>query len=276
MRPMYIGRHAPPVAARTDPPPVRVTIDPAQHWTLASPADPPPLAAEAVHVWRVRLDPPGEPRDAWDLLSDAERRRAARFVQEHHRRRFVSAHAALRRILAGYTARPPRELEFTTGPQGKPALVAPGRTPRRRLEFNLSHSADLALVAVAWERPVGVDLERWEREMDHLELAERFFSPAERASLRALAAHRDELVNGFFAAWSRKEAYLKARGEGVMRGLHHFDVSLAPGEPARVLADRLDAAIDGWRMRAIVPDRGFSGAIVVADPFEELLLLEGG
>ena len=274
MRPMYIGRHAPPAAASTDHPSDSVTLDSVQHWTPASPAAPPPLAAEAVHVWRVRLDPPGELRDAWDLLSDAERQRARRFVQEQHRRRFVSAHAALRRILAGYTARPARALEFTTGPQGKPALLGPARDSRRSLEFNLSHSADLALVAVAWARPVGVDLERWEREMDHLELAKRFFSPAERASLQALAGRRDDLVYGFFAAWSRKEAYLKARGEGVMRGLHHFDVSLAPEEPARVLADRLDAAIERWRMRAIVPDRGFSGAIVVADPFEELLLLE--
>ena len=112
--------------------------------------------------------------------------------------------------------------------------------------------------------------------MDHLALATRFFSPAERASLGALAERRDDLVHGFFAAWSRKEAYLKARGEGVRRGLHNFDVTLAPGEPARLLADRLDSAIDRWRMRAIVPEQDFSAAIVVADPFEELVLLEVG
>jgi 4'-phosphopantetheinyl transferase len=271
---MYIGRHASP-AAPTDRLP-RVTNDPTRLWNSASPAEPPPLAPEAVHVWRVRLDPPGDLSDAWELLSDVERGRARRFVQEHHRRRFVSAHAALRRILAGYTARPPRELEFTSGPHGKPALAIPEARSRPKLEFNLSHSADLALVAVAWGRPVGVDLERWEREMDHLELAKRFFSPTERASLETLAERRDDLVRGFFAAWSRKEAYLKARGEGVMRGLHHFDVTLAPGEPARLLADRLDAAIDRWRMHSIVPDQGFSGAIVVADPLEELLLLEDG
>ncbi|MFL5618705.1 MAG: 4'-phosphopantetheinyl transferase family protein [Gemmatimonadaceae bacterium] len=237
-------------------------------------ADPPPLAPEAVHVWRIRLDPPGEQDDSWELLSDEERRRAHRFVQEQHRRRFVAAHAALRRILAGYTVQRAQELEFTIGPHGKPALLVPDAPSRPSIEFNLSHSADLALVAVARERPVGVDLERWEREMDHLKLAERFFSPAERASLEALAERRDDLMHGFFAAWSRKEAYLKARGEGVMRGLHHFDVTLVPGEPARLLADRLDAAIDRWRMRSIIPDEGFSGAIVVADPFEELLLLE--
>jgi 4'-phosphopantetheinyl transferase len=273
---MYIGRHA-PHPADDHATPRHVTADPAQPWLPAAPHDPPTLAAESVHVWRVRLDPPGEMNDAWELLSDEERGRARRFVQEHHRRRFVAAHAALRRILAGYTARHARELRFTLGPNGKPALAesVPGGSPPR-LEFNLSHSADLALVAVAWERPVGVDLEQWERDMDHLELAERFFSPAERASLRALATSRDDLVHGFFAAWSRKEAYLKARGEGVTRGLHHFDVTLAPGEPARLLADRLDSATERWRMRSIVPDQHFSGAIVAADPFEELLLLELG
>lgn len=246
----------------------------AQRWTLASAADPPPLAAEAVHVWRVRLDPSGGLGEGWELLSDDERRRAARFVHEHHRRRFVAAHSALRRILAGYTASPARQLEFATGPDGKPSLVLADGRSRPGLEFNLSHSGGLALVAVAWERPVGIDLERWERQRDHLALATRFFSPAELASLQSLAERSDDLVHGFFAAWTRKEAYLKARGEGVMRGLHHFDVTLAPGEPARLLADRLDTAIDRWRMRSIVPDPEFSAAVVVADPFGELLLLE--
>jgi 4'-phosphopantetheinyl transferase len=255
-------------------PAFRVTADHLLPWRPAAPNDPPPLGSRAVHVWRVRLDPPSVPGAAWDLLSAEERHRARRFFQDHHRRRFVVAHSALRRILAGYTARPAHELEFRSGPQGKPALAdsASGASPG--LEFNLSHSADLALVAVAWERPVGVDLEQWEHDMDHLAIAERFFSPKERDSLRALADRGDDLVHGFFAAWSRKEAYLKARGEGVTRGLHHFDVTLAPGEPARLLADRLDAAIDQWRIRSIVPEQGFSAAIVAADPFEELMLLD--
>lgn len=270
---MYIGRNAPHAAPPTTCTPA-VTAESTPLWMRAVPSAPPALAPEAVHVWRVRLDPPGELQDEWELLSESERGRARRLVQEHHRRRFVAAHASLRRILAGYTARPARELAFTTGPHGKPALAQPDRSSRPSLEFNLSHSADLALVAVAWARPVGVDLERWEREMDHLELARRFFSPAECASLEALAERRDDVVHGFFAAWSRKEAYLKARGEGVMRGLHHFDVTLAPGEPARLLADRLDEAAERWRMRSLIPDQGFSGAIVAADPFDELLLLE--
>ena len=272
---MYIGLHAPIDAAATACL-ASMTSDFALDWRRASPGEPPALAAEAVHVWRIRLDPPGDQADAWELLSDEERQRATRLMQERHRRRFVVAHSALRRILAGYTARQARELEFTTGEHGKPALATAAGESRRAVEFNLSHSADLALVAVARERPVGVDLERWEREMDHLALARRFFSPVERASLGALAERRDDLVDGFFAAWSRKEAYLKARGEGVLRGLHHFDVTLAPGEPARLLADRLDSAIDRWRMRAIVAELDYYAAIVVSDPLEELVLLDAG
>src|SRR5688572_2440890 len=104
MRPMYIGHHAPHAAAPTGCPPT-VTADPSEHWRRAEPADPPPLASNAVHVWRVRLDPSGSRNDAWNLLSDEERSRAGRFVHEHHRRRFVAAHGALRRIVAGYTGR---------------------------------------------------------------------------------------------------------------------------------------------------------------------------
>src|SRR3982751_1217798 len=122
MRPMYIGRHAPPPDAPPDPR-HRVTAESPRAWREATPHAPPSLGADAAHVWRVRLNPPGDMRDAWDLLSDEEQGRGRRFIQERHRRRFVAAHAALRRILAGYTARPARELTFTAGQHGKPALV---------------------------------------------------------------------------------------------------------------------------------------------------------
>jgi 4'-phosphopantetheinyl transferase len=227
-----------------------------------------------VHVWRVRLDPPRELDALWSLLSSDEQARARRFHAERHRRRFVVAHAALRRILGAYLERQPESLLFTSGANGKPSLAGQD-AGRRRLEFNLSHSADLALVAVAWDRPVGVDLEEWKLDMEHLALAERFFSPAEREALRALTASKDDLVRGFFAAWSRKEAYLKASGLGVTRGLHHFDVTLAPHEPARLVADRRDMdALERWRMVALSPAPQYSGALVVAAPLDEVLLFD--
>jgi 4'-phosphopantetheinyl transferase len=230
----------------------------------------PPLGAHDVHVWRVPLDDDARADSYWSLLSDEERRRASRFVRDVHRRRFVAAHGALRSILASYVDAEPGALDFVNGEHGKPALR--GVTGRHSVEFNLSHSDDLALVAVARARPVGVDLERWSDGVEHLELAERFFSPGERKALRALAHAPDLVAAGFFAAWTRKEAYLKATGQGIVRGLHHFDVALTPGEPARLLADRLDDdATARWSMFALEPAPGYSAALVVASPVGEVL-----
>jgi 4'-phosphopantetheinyl transferase len=244
-----------------------VAIASAGRWR---PRPNPPLGAHDVHVWRVPLDEDARADSYWSLLSDEERRRAARFVRDIHRRRFVVAHGALRSILADYVGAEPTALDFVSGAHGKPALRDPtGRPP---VEFNLSHSDDLALVAVARALAVGVVLERWSEGVEHLELAERFFSPGERRALRALA-HAPHLIEaGFFAAWTRKEAYLKATGHGITRGLHHFDVALAPGEPARLIADRLDDdATARWAMFALDPAPGYSAALVVASPVGEVL-----
>ena len=225
-----------------------------------------------VHVWRVRLDRQPAPSD-WEVLSTDEDARARRFFAERHRRRFVVAHSELRRILARYAGIPPVALRFVTGEFGKPALDA--GTSRTSLEFNLSHSHELALVAVSVGQPVGVDVERWDAEVEHLNLAERFFSPAERAALRYLEESPDKVVAGFFAAWSRKEAYLKASGHGITRGLHHFDVTLMPGEPARLVTDRLDTgAASRWMMAALDAAAGYSAALVAAAPVDEILLFE--
>lgn len=240
---------------------------PVEHWR---PRPHPPLDARAVHVWRVALDDEARAASYWSLLSDEERARASRFVRDVHRRRFVVAHGALRLVLADYVDAEPTALEFIAGEHGKPALRQVAGRPA--VEFNLSHSDDLALVAVAHARPVGVDLERWSEGVEHLDLAERFFSAGERDALRALA-HAPELVEeGFFAAWTRKEAYLKATGHGISRGLHHFDVALSPGEPARLLADRLDReATERWRMIALAPAPRYSAALVVASPLGDVL-----
>jgi 4'-phosphopantetheinyl transferase len=120
-------------------------------------------------------------------------------------------------------------------------------------------------------------VERWDADVEHLDLAERFFSPAERDALRALAGDVHAVVSGFFAAWSRKEAYLKATGHGISRGLHHFDVTLAPGAPARLLADRLDsAATTRWVMRGLDVAANYSAAVVASAPVETVVLLSAG
>jgi 4'-phosphopantetheinyl transferase len=214
-----------------------------------------------VHVWRVSLRA-DDPRALLPVLSADEQVRAGRFVFERDANAFIVAHAALRRILGEYLSVAPQSLRFLAGEYGKPAIAGPPSAP---LEFNLSHSGDLALIAISGRGPVGVDIERLDRRIEHLDLAEQFFSPAERAALRSLPAEADARTEGFFNAWTRKEAYLKATGHGITRGLHHFDVSLAPSEPAALLADRLDPfALQRWRMAALTPGDGYAAAVVVA------------
>jgi 4'-phosphopantetheinyl transferase len=231
-----------------------------------------PLGEGEVHVWRISLDVEADPLQP--LLSPDERQRAARFHRDEHRRRYVAAHGALRIILGAYLEAAPESLAFEIGEHGKPSLREPFGPAGTRVEFNLSHSADLALLAVAHDHPVGVDVERWS-EVEHLELAERFFSRAERDALRSLANVAEHLDAGFFAAWTRKEAYLKATGYGIARGLHHFDVTLAPSVEAALLADRRDAtATQRWTMRSFVPAKGYSGAVVAAAPLRNLMLFD--
>lgn len=233
---------------------------------------PPLLRPGVVHVWRIRIDGVATAAD-WAVLSPEEDGRARRFFAERHQRRYVVAHANLRRILSAYAGMAPNELAFRTGQYGKPELVgAPSAT---LVEFNLSHSGDLALVAVARDRPVGVDVERWNDRVEHIELATRFFSPVERDALQRLAPSHADVVEGFFSAWSRKEAYLKASGHGIARGLDHFDVSLTPGQPARILRDHLDdGAPSRWTMTALAAREGYSAALVAAKPVDEILLFD--
>ncbi|MEP6732480.1 MAG: 4'-phosphopantetheinyl transferase superfamily protein [bacterium] len=237
-------------------------------------APPPPLGNHAVHVWRIRVDEMAD-NGRLSVLSGKEQERARRFHFDTHRRCYIVSHSATRRILGGYSGASPETLTFTEGEFGKPSLVrAPGACA---LEFNLSHSGDLALLAVSRGGEVGVDVERWNAQIEHLNLAEHFFSESEQQALRGLT-HADELVvAGFFAAWSRKEAYLKASGHGITRGLHHFDVTLVPGDDARLVADRMDdSATERWVMRDLPVDDGYSGAVVAAAPVDEIVLLDAG
>lgn len=226
--------------------------------TLAVPV---PLVDGDVHVWEIALDGAHELDALARVLDDDERTRASRFHFERDRRRFIVAHARLREILARYAGASADALRFRVGANGKPSLVAP-----ERLHFNLSHAGEVALVAVAL-RPVGVDVERHDYAVECLDLAQHFFSPNERDALHALAHDPESVVLGFFNAWSRKEAYLKATGVGVTEGLHHFDVTLAPGQPAHLLRDATAPdALARWTLTALDVPAGYAGALVAESP----------
>jgi 4'-phosphopantetheinyl transferase len=193
------------------------------------------------------------------MLSDSERRRAARLAFDRDRRRFVLARAELRRLLAARLGVRPRSIDLVYGPHGKPAL-GPGLAASG-LRFNVSHRDDVAVYAFAWGREVGVDVEAVRLVHDADRIAARTFSRAEGAAYRALGPADRPL--GFFRCWTRKEAFVKATGEGLSRPLGAFDVSLAPGEPARILrVGETPGDACGWGMEDFSPAPGYVGAVV--------------
>ncbi len=201
---------------------------------------PPPelvLDAGTVHLWRLKLD---LPEAGWNalipLLSADERQRADRFYFEHDRRRYIASKGAQRSILAGYLQADPHQLQFEFNPYGKPSLR--GEHGDVGLRFNLSHSRSVGLLAVARGAELGVDLEFIRDRIVDGKIARRYFSPVEVAALEALPAPVQ--IRAFFACWTRKEAYIKARGEGLSFPLDQFSVSLVPDEPAVLLANEID------------------------------------
>jgi len=222
------------------------------------PGEPSPSAAEIVVA---RLDGgPLQARKAVSLLSDAERDRAARFVVERERRRFILARVALRRLLGERLGVSPGAVQLTAGKHGKPALAWPFSASG--LRFNVSHSEDLAAYGFACGREVGIDIEAVRGMNDAECIARRFFSTTEYSAYLALDPVDREV--GFFRCWTRKEAFVKAIGDGLTHRLDNFDVSLAPGEPARLLrVGNAPGDGSGWSLHAFDPAPGFVGAIVV-------------
>jgi 4'-phosphopantetheinyl transferase len=214
------------------------------------------------HVWLASLDrTEGELRVLALTLSPDEKTRAERFHFPRDRDHFVAGRGLLRILLAGYTGQAPGDLHFTTNRYGKPQLAAPAEAPHP-LRFNVSHSRDVALYAVARGREVGVDVEWMGRDLDFEGLAARFFSPRESAALGALPP--DARRGAFFACWTRKEAYVKARGQGLSLGLDTFDVSLAlggPPEPVRSTAE--PGAEERWSVYGFTPAADYAAALAV-------------
>jgi 4'-phosphopantetheinyl transferase len=193
------------------------------------------------------------------LLSEGERRRADRFAFDRDRRRFILARAGLRRLLGARLGVGPESIDLVYGPHGKPALGS--RLAPSGLRFNLSHRDDVAVYAFSREGDVGVDVEAVRRLDDADRIAARIFSPRENEAYQALGPADRPL--GFFNCWTRKEAFVKATGDGLSRPLDGFDVSLAPGDPARILrVDETPGDDCGWRMESFSPAPGFVAAVV--------------
>jgi 4'-phosphopantetheinyl transferase len=213
-----------------------------------------------VHVWLLRLDlPRGLLARLRDSLSAEERGRADRFAFPRDGARYTAAHGLVRHLLAGYLGVPAGEVAFGYGRRGKPHL---GPGAGQRLRFNLSHAGGLALCAATLDREVGVDLERVRGDRDHAGIAGRFFTPGERQALQALpAAHHRQ---AFYDCWTRKEAYVKARGDGLAMRPDSFEVSLAPDAPATLLWSAAGVSEPRrWRLLGFAPCPGFAAALAV-------------
>jgi 4'-phosphopantetheinyl transferase len=219
------------------------------------------VSSAEVHVWRTALNPAVSCIERLQhTLSVDELQRADRFHFARDRRRFIVARGVLRDIVSRYLDVSPSTLRFCYSSYGKPALADGGEV--EALRFNVSHAHEMALFAVTRGREVGVDIEYLRRGIACEEIAEHFFSAHERTRLRALPAALKHL--GFFNCWTRKEAYIKAHGEGLSLPLDQFDVSLAPGEPAALVATRGDPGEAlRWSLQAITPDPDYAAAVAV-------------
>jgi 4'-phosphopantetheinyl transferase len=182
----------------------------------------PGLAAGEIHVWRICLD---SPTTAESPLSEEELQRAQRLLDVQKQQYFRAGRAAMRNLLGAYTGTPPRELSFAFGPHGKPFL------PDSPLQFNFSNSGELGLLAVCCDREVGIDIEYRDRNISVQRLAAHIFTADEAAAFQQLADAQQHAA--LLAAWTRKEAYIKALGRGFSLPLKSFSVAVpADGKPA--------------------------------------------
>jgi len=218
------------------------------------------LDRNSVHVWELPLQVSDNALAGLaNILAPAERRRAGSFHFERDRNRFIVARGALRTILGQYLHAQPMTISLECGPQGKPLLA--GRFARGGLRFNLAHCEDLALLAVARGRVVGVDLERIRALGGAEEMAACFCSPRESAEFQSLPPGERDAA--FFRLWTRKEAWLKATGKGIGRLLESVEVSFRAGQAARFVRLPEEAGIPApeWNLRELRPAPGFVAAL---------------
>ena len=245
----------------------------ADGW-VRPPRGPLVLDPEQVHVWRASLAPAAPVLARLEAhLSDDERARAARFRFPRHRTAFVAGRGAQREILARYTGLAPAAIAYRATEHGK--LELDGAAAARGIRFNVSNSGGLALYALAVGREIGVDLEEVRPMPDGMDVARRFFSAPENEVFAALPS--DARDGAFFACWTRKEAYIKAVGEGLSMPLDRFDVAFAPGQPPRLLATRGNPAEAArWTMLELHPGPGYVAALAVEGGGWEAVLYDFG
>jgi 4'-phosphopantetheinyl transferase len=224
--------------------------------------NPPPkiieLQSGEIHVWCVDLDGlSAQVNQLIQLLTPDEQARANIFKHEQARMRFVVGRATLRELLGEYAGLDPSSLKFNYSSRGKPELANSGG---ERLTFNVSHSGELALIAVGRLFPLGVDIERLRSARHDLAIAKRFFSQRESTVLESLT--EAERPVAFMTLWTRKEAWLKATGSGITGKLDGAEMTFQAGERARIISiDGSRTEAERWTLVDLKPANGFVGAL---------------
>lgn len=228
--------------------------------------NPPPhltLSRHGVHIWQASLAAsPAHLESLVRLLSKDEQDRANRFHFAKDRERFIAARGTLRLILSRYLDRAPEAITFDYNRFGKPALQAHQTS---NLRFNLSHANELALYAITAAHEVGVDLEYINSNRNTQEIIERFFSENEKMEFQRLPDFMR--LKAFFSGWTRKEAFIKAHGQGLSFPLKKFSVSLHPDQPARLIhidPDKKDGC--EWMIKDIPINDAYWAAVAVSSP----------
>jgi 4'-phosphopantetheinyl transferase len=218
-----------------------------------------------VVIWYASLDQPAAVLgELATVLSEEELTRAGRFHFKKHQDAFIAARGMLRFLLSWHTGIHPRDLQFHYTEYGKPTLAG------LDFHFNLSHSGSIVLYALSPDRRVGIDIEQTRPLQDLDQIAKNYFSPQEYRQFCSL--REDEKLTAFFRCWTRKEAFIKAIGEGISFPLQEFDVSLKPGYPAKLLHVRGSAQdAEGWSLHHLEILDGYAAAIVVEGSKHTLL-----
>lgn len=251
-------------------------MNPAEHLKMQennwlSPDNFQPIQKNEVHIWRFSLEPGDEVFAISEKsLTTAELKQADKFLSEKRRKQYIAARGQLKILLGRYLRTSPKSLEFSLNQYGKPYL--PNSLPA--LYFNISHSHKLALAGFSSDLEIGVDVEYKRPDWSGLHIAERFFAEEEVRELNNLPMQYQH--QAFFECWSRKEAYIKARGTGLATPLRKFTVSINPERPAKLLSTIHEPkAVDQWSLKNILVHHDYSAAAVANAKNWQILLYDG-
>ena len=218
------------------------------------------LSANAVHIWSASTDiDEKQLHYLQSIISEDEQKRAAKFYFEKDRVRFIVARGFLRMILACYIKKTPEEFRFRYNKFGKPSLE---NINNNNVQFNLSHSDKMIVYGFTSCRDIGIDIERIRTSEDTVQILDHFFSELEKEEFKMIPEEKKKET--FYQCWTRKEAYIKARGEGLSIPLDDFSVTLIPGSPAKLIKADKDSAVTQWHMKDISVASGFAAAAVVS------------